>query len=284
MPEGPEIRRAADRVAKAIVDVPLDGVEFGLPHLVQFQEELGASQVCEVTTRGKGMLTRFRCGLTVFSHNQLYGKWVVTQSPQRPSTKRSLRFAIYTPTRWALLYSASTIEVVPDEEVEQIPFIAKLGPDSLDKRTTPAKVRRRLSSSKFRRRSLSALLLDQGFVAGLGNYLRSEILFEAGVHPDRRPMDCDDAHLDALAAAILSLTRRSYRSGGITTDIALAKSLKDEGWRRAEYRHWVFRRGGQPCHRCGDTIVAGERGGRHTSHCPTCQPESRGESETKHQP
>jgi len=272
VPEGPEIRRAADRVAKAVLDVPLDGVEFGLPGLVQYQDELGASTVVDVTTHGKGMLTRFGCGLTVFSHNQLYGKWMVTAKPQLPQTQRSLRFAIYTPKRWALLYSASTIEVVPDEAVGDIPFIARLGPDCLDRLTTPAKLRRRLTSSSFRRRSLSALLLDQGFVAGLGNYLRSEILFEAGVHPDHRPMDCDDDEIAALARSLSSVPRRSYRSGGITTDAGLAKSLKEAGWRRRDYRHWVFRRGGQACHRCGDTISDGERGGRRISHCPTCQP------------
>lgn len=272
MPEGPEIRRAADRVAKAVVGVPLQGVEFGLPALTQYQDELSASQVVEITTRGKGMLTRFGCGLTVFSHNQLYGKWVVTARPQLPTTKRSLRFAIYTPKHWALLYSASTIEVVPDGAVEEIPFIARLGPDCLDKRTTPAKLRRRLRSDTFRRRSLNALLLDQGFVAGLGNYLRSEILFEGGVHPDHRPMDLNDDRIDALAKAIVGVSRRSYRSGGITTDPKLAKALKAEGWRRRDYRHWVFRRGGQTCHRCGDTVVDGERGGRRCSHCPTCQP------------
>ena len=272
MPEGPEIRRAADRVAKAVLDTPLQGVEFGLPGLTQYQDELGASRVVEVTTRGKGMLTRFGCGLTVFSHNQLYGKWVVTAKPQLPTTRRSLRFAIYTPKRWALLYSASTIEVVPDGAVEEIPFIAKLGPDCLCQSTTPAKLKQRLRSDAFRRRSLNALLLDQGFVAGLGNYLRSEILFEAGVHPDRRPMDCDDDHVRALSKALLSVPRRSYQTGGITTDPDLAAALKQQGWQRREYRHWVFRRGGQTCHRCGDTIVDGERGGRRISHCPTCQP------------
>lgn len=272
MPEGPEIRRAADRVAKAVVGVPLQGVEFGLPGLTQYQDALSASKIVDVTTRGKGMLTRFACGLTVFSHNQLYGKWVVTAKPQLPNTRRSLRFAIYTPKRWALLYSASTIEVVPDEEVEAIGFIARLGPDCLDTKTTPAKLRRRLKSGAFRRRSLNALLLDQGFLAGLGNYLRSEILFEAGVHPDARPMDCDGAQIQALSKALVAVPRRSYRSGGITTDTTLAKALKAEGWRRRDYRHWVFRRGGQACHRCGATVVDGERGGRRVSHCPTCQP------------
>lgn len=275
MPEGPEIRRAADRVAKAVVGAEITGVEFGLPALTQYQSELSASEVIEVTTRGKGMLTRFACGLTVFSHNQLYGKWTVTAQPKLPTTRRSLRFAIYTPKRWALLYSASTIEVVPDGAVDEIPFIAGLGPDCLDRLTTPAKVVRRLESKRFHRRGLTALLLDQSFIAGLGNYLRSEILFEAGVHPDLRPVDCDDAHRKALAKAIVALPRRSYKTGGITTDPKLAKALKAEGHRRRDYRHWVFRRGGQPCYRCGTTVVDGEHGGRRTSHCPACQPAPR---------
>ncbi len=272
MPEGPEIRRAADRVAKAVVGAEITAVEFGLPGLVQYQDELSESAITEITTRGKGMLTRFACGLTVFSHNQLYGKWMVTAQPKLPNTRRSLRFAIYTPKHWALLYSASTIEVVPDEAVDEIPFIAGLGPDCLDRLTTPAKVRRRLESKRFRRRGLSALLLDQSFIAGLGNYLRSEILFEAGVHPDLRPIDCTDEQRQALAKAIVSMPRRSYKTGGITTEPKLAKALKSEGYRRRDYRHWVFRRGGQACYRCGDTVVDGEHGGRRTSHCPTCQP------------
>lgn len=272
MPEGPEIRRAADRVAKAVVGAEITGVEFGLPALTPYQAELAASEVAEVTTRGKGMLTRFSCGLTVFSHNQLYGKWVVTAQPKLPTTRRSLRFAIYTPQRWALLYSASTIEVVPDGAVDEIPFIAGLGPDCLDRLTTPAKVARRLDSKRFHRRGLCALLLDQSFIAGLGNYLRSEILFEAGVHPDLRPINCTNAQRKALAKAIVSMPRRSYKTGGITTDPKLAKALAAEGHRRRDYRHWVFRRGGQACYRCGDTVIDGEHGGRRTSHCPTCQP------------
>lgn len=273
MPEGPEIRRAADRVARAVVGRPLRGVEFGQPHLLGYQAELSAARVCEVTTHGKGMLTRFDCGLTVFSHNQLYGKWMVTARPQLPRTTRSLRFAIYTETRWALLYSASTIEVVPDEEVSSIPFLASLGPDCLDPKTTVDKVLRRLQRKEFHRRSLAALLLEQRFIAGLGNYLRSEILFEAGVHPSLRPVDCSPTQLRALARAIVQVPRRSYRSRGVTMDPALAQELKAAGEPRWYFRHWVFRKGGWPCHRCAATLQEALYGGRHLSYCPTCQRE-----------
>ncbi|MCH2108525.1 MAG: endonuclease VIII [Polyangiaceae bacterium] len=271
MPEGPEIRRAADRVARAVVGVPLLGVEFGLKRLAPYESELAASKVVEVTTRGKGMLTRFDCGLTVFSHNQLYGKWYVTARPQAPQTSRSLRFALYTERRWALLYSASTIEVVPDAEIARIPFLAGLGPDCLDRLTTPQKVLRRLKNQAFRNRSLATLLLDQAFIAGLGNYLRSEILFEAKIHPGLRPRDCDEHQLMGLARAIVKIPRRSYKTGGITCAPEVAAQLKAEGRRRRDYRHWVFRKGGQECLSCGDAIVDAVYGGRHLSYCASCQ-------------
>ena len=76
-------------------------------------------------------------------------------------------------------------------------YLAKLGPDVL--RATPQEVLALLQDQKHRRRQLSGLLLDQGFFAGVGNYLRSEILFIAGLHPHRRPMDCRDDELERLA-------------------------------------------------------------------------------------
>lgn len=272
MPEGPEIRAAADRVAAAVVGLPLTGVGFGLERLKPFEAPLAASRVCAIDTRGKAMLTRFDCGLSVFSHNQLYGKWVVTARPRLPRSRRQLRFALYTASRWALLYSASTIEVLPDAEVDAIPFLASLGPDCLDPATTPAKVRRRLCSPAFARRRLASLLLDQRFISGLGNYLRSEILFVAGVHPSARPIDCDDAQLRVLSRAIVQLPRRSYATGGITNDSAQVAQLQAEGVARGRYRHFVFRRGGLPCYRCGVVIVDERHGGRLASICPRCQP------------
>ena len=162
-------------------------MRFGLPDLVEWGEELTGREVLEVETRGKAMLTHFEGGLTVYSHNQLYGRWVVCRPGKPPETGRSLRLAIENEDRWALLYSASEIEVWPTDELEGHPFLARLGPDALRKGLTGRAITRRLESERFRGRSLAALLLDQAFVAGLGNYLRSEILHVSGVHPRDRP-------------------------------------------------------------------------------------------------
>jgi endonuclease-8 len=271
VPEGPEIRLAADAVAKAIAGRVAQEVCFAFEHLQRYEALLTGQRVTAVTSRGKAMLTQFENGYTIYSHNQLYGKWMVRSAYDYPDTNRQLRLAIHTEKKSALLYSASEIEVWPHDELDAHPFLSKLGPDLLDETTTQAQVAARFADDTFRRRRLTSLLLDQGFLAGLGNYLRSEALFVSKVHPSLRPMDLTPAQLDAIAAATLELTRQSYQTKGITNDVALAKQLKAEGQSYRDYRFWVFNRQERPCYTCGTPIVKETLGGRRLYYCPSCQ-------------
>ncbi len=183
MPEGPEIRIAADRIAKAIVGQPIKSVFFAFDSLKSYEPELARSRVVEVRPRGKALLTRFENGWTIYSHNQLYGVWYVRKAGTEPTTNRQLRLAIETPKKSALLYSASDILVLNDDDLMIHPFLQKLGPDVLDPTLTATQVEARLLDKKFVRRGFPTLLLNQEFVCGLGNYLRSEVLFLAGIEP-----------------------------------------------------------------------------------------------------
>jgi endonuclease-8 len=271
MPEGPEIRRAADKIHRAIAGNVASDVFFAFDHLKPYEAELIGQEVLSVTAYGKALVTTFDHGWSVYSHNQLYGIWVTCKPDVVPATRRQLRFAVHTPHRWALLYSASDIEVLATEAVPQHPYIARLGPDTLDETVTPAQVEARTLGAPCRRRQFATLLLDQGFLGGIGNYLRSEILYLAGIYPNQRPADCTAAQITAFAEAALALPRQSYRHNGITNDLALAQRLKAEGYRRRDYRHWVFGRQGKPCYRCGTAIAKLMIGGRRCYLCPQCQ-------------
>ncbi|MBF2078031.1 MAG: endonuclease VIII [Synechococcales cyanobacterium T60_A2020_003] len=271
MPEGPEIRQSADAIARAITYQPVDEVFFAFEHLKIYESQLTGRIVTAVKPRGKALLTQFDNGLSIYSHNQLYGKWMIRKARQLPTTQRQLRLAIHTAKKSALLYSASDIEVLDDLEIAQHPFLSKLGPDVLDDDTPFETVAAQVQSPKFRRRRLAALLLDQQFLCGLGNYLRSEVLFMAGIHPLHRPCDCSEHQLTNLAQAAIALTRQSYETGGITNDLAIASELRSQGKKRWEYRHWVFYRDGRPCFRCGTTILKDTVSGRRCYYCPTCQ-------------
>ena len=162
------------------------------------------------------------------------------------------------------------IQVLTARQVSEHPFLAKLGPDVLSAEVE--RIRGQLHAERFRRRRLGSLLLDQAFLAGVGNYLRSEILFVARLHPGRRPGDCDDGELRRLAAAARSVSLQSYRHNGVTNDLKIARALRAEGQRRGQYRHWVFARGGQPCRICGTPVIEALAASRRIYHCPRCQP------------
>ena len=271
MPEGPEIKRAADDVAGAIANQPITEIFFAFEPLKPYEQKLATAVVYAVQTYGKAILVRFDNGLSIYNHNQLYGKWIVRAAYSYPETKRQLRLAIHTAKKSALLYSASDIDVLNNEQIDVHPFLSRLGPDVLDASTTVEQIRQRLENRRFTKRQFTSLLLDQSFLSGLGNYLRSEILFVARIHPTLRPIDCSSAQLNTLAEAILAVPHQSYITGGITNDIQVANQLKAQGEKRSSYRHWVFNRADKPCFVCGTTIVKAVSGGRRYYFCPACQ-------------
>ena len=273
MPEGPEIRLAADKIEKALRPHLVTEVFFAFDHLKPFEADLTGCRVTRIETRGKAMLTHFDNGLSVYSHNQLYGIWMVRKAQNFPDTNRQLRFAVHNAKKSALLYSASDIQILSSpEEIETHPFLSKLGPDVLSSGGKPQQLYERRKSKKHHRRRLSTLYLDQHYLAGIGNYLRSEILFVAKLHPYLRPMDCSDEQLMALAEASIEISYQSYKYKGVTNDLDLANQLKAEGARYRDYRYWVFGRKDKPCYECGTPIIKEMVSNRRIYYWPTCQP------------
>ena len=271
MPEGPEIRLAADRIAKAIEGKKIQSARFFIDHLADYDRIFTGVTVREVQTRGKALLTHFENGYTIYSHNQLYGRWYVLPSDKKPKTSRSLRLALRTDDHTAWLYSATDVSVWESSLLGEHPFLSKLGPDILDSSLATRTVKERLCSKLFSGRSLGSLYLDQHFLAGIGNYLRSEILFDAGVSPFARPKSLDADSIRRLSASTINISRRSYKTRGITNPPNLVKELKREGWTRSKYRHAVFGREGAACHVCGSEIAKDAVAARRIYYCRVCQ-------------
>ena len=278
MPEGPEIRRAADRIGKALVGkVVLDG-QWPFPSLNQADELILGHEVLSVTSRAKAMLIRFSSGWTMYSHNQLYGRWTVHLKTTDHNSRRSLRAEFMTDKHAVRLWSATDIQLVPTAEENGIPFLQRLGPDVLDPAITSTKLDAHLREKKIYRKKGATLMLDQRCFAGLGNYLRSEILHAAGIHPDDRPCDLDDESLGRWATAIKEITQRAYLEKGVTVPTEVALSSKARGEPRRMWRHAVFCRNDRPCLTCGDLVLRKRYAGRRLDYCPSCQPARRDRS------
>ena len=133
MPERPEVRKAADKVALAVLPFHFTYIYFAFEHLKAYEKRLKGQRVNKVETRGKAMLIHFSNSLSIYSHNQLYGKWIIRKAYNYPKTKRQLRLAIHNENKSALLYSASDIEVLTPDQITEHSFLSLLRDKSIVK-------------------------------------------------------------------------------------------------------------------------------------------------------
>lgn len=271
MPEGPEVRREADAISLVLKGEKVTEVYFGPAQLKRFKREITDQTVVRVTSRGKALLIYFENGQVLYSHNQLYGRWFVVPEGKIPNTQRSLRVVLTGGSHSALLYSATDIAMLNLQTLSQHPYLSKLGPDVLSDSLSWREVVERLRSRRFCRRSISGLYLDQSFLAGLGNYLRSEILFASGVSPAAKPQELQSAKINELARCTLMLSVRAYKSGGVTNHPDTVRVLRKAGYLKSQYRFAVFGRDKSDCYRCGETVRRITANGRRLYLCPSCQ-------------
>jgi formamidopyrimidine-DNA glycosylase len=145
--------------------------------------------------------------------------------------------------------------------------LAHLGPDPLDDRLGAGPFATALRS---RRTMLKPLLMDQRFLAGLGNIYSDEVLFATGLRFDRSAASISEAEGRRLYSEMRRILRLSVRLGG--------SSLSDMQYRdvygrpgRYQSRHRVFAREGLPCGTCGRPVQRRAWGGRSTFFCAYCQ-------------
>lgn len=142
--------------------------------------------------------------------------------------------------------------------------LGALGPEPLEPALSPARFHEMLAAKK---RQLKPLLLDQTFLAGLGNIYVDEALWEAKLHPLSLANRVSREKAAALLRGIRKVLKAGIRRNGASIDWV---------YRGGEFQNdfKVYQRTGEPCQRCGariKRIVIGQRG---THFCPRCQKKS----------
>ncbi len=158
------------------------------------------------------------------------------------------------------------VRLLPTPEVEQLDFFQKVGPEPLASNFTADDFINRLLRRK--NSGIKVVLLDQTVVAGIGNIYADESLWGAKIHPETKVQAVPRSQLQKLYEALRAVLQLSIEKGGSTD----RNYVNHEG-KRGSYLTFahVFRREGQPCPRCGTTIVKLRVAGRGTHICPHCQ-------------
>lgn len=155
------------------------------------------------------------------------------------------------------------VRLLPTAEIPNIDFFKKVGPEPLSADFTPAEFRHRLARRK--RSSIKAALLDQTVIAGVGNIYADESLWAVKAHPATRVEDVSVVKLNRLYTALRDVLELSIAKDGSSD-----RNYVDAKGKRGSYLTFaeVFRREGQPCSRCGHTIIKIRVAGRGTHLCP----------------
>jgi endonuclease-8 len=227
------------------------------PGAVPHVDRIVGREIRSVEALGKNLLIRFDNDLELRTHLRMNGSWHRYRPGERWRRPPSrARLVLEVPGAVAVCFDAPVVELFEERAEALHPSLSRLGPDLLAPDFDAGEAVRRLRTPERRHLSISAALLDQRALAGLGNIWRNETLFAERVAPLARVAELDDATVHRLVARARRLL------------------ISSAGAAPGRAQLHVYRRTGRPCPRCGTSIRSDSLPGdnpRTTYWCPTCQ-------------
>ena len=285
MPELPEVETIVRGLREPLVGRQFTGVRVGWENLVarprpdgstssprrlaegptvkEFERGLVGQMILGLKRRGKYLVFALSGGGSLIIHLRMTGRLLIVNSDDELDKHDHLIFELDDgrELRFNNVRKLGRVYLVDDEDE----IVGKLGPEPLDDDFTSADFAALLSA---RRGKIKPLLLNQRFMAGIGNIYADEALFAAHIHPERRADKLTSEEIVDLYRAIRQVLAQGIQNRGTTFSDYLDAEGK-EGGNQEHLR--VFRRAGQPCPRCGTPIERIVVGGRGTYFCPRCQ-------------
>ncbi len=279
MPELPEVETIRRDLQGEVIGKKIKAVEVRNgrtvrrhPSAKQFRAQLEGRSITAINRAGKYILVVLDDGATLVIHLGLSGQLHRVKNVKEAKVTHT--HAVITFTQGGRLrfvdprtFGELFVSAAPAEGEPALPELAHLGFDPLEEIMSWEKFWVLLSSHKA---ALKPLLMDQDFVAGIGNLYADEILFAAGLRYDRLSNSLSSQEVRRLYRSMVeTLTEAVKRRGS---------SLADEQYRDlfgavGEYQeqHQAYDREGQACRRCRSVIVKVKSGGRSTYFCDHCQ-------------
>jgi endonuclease-8 len=255
MPEGDTLVRTAAGLRPFLVGRSVTAARARQPG-PQAERLVGAT-VTGVDAQGKNLLLRFDNGLEIRTHLGMHGSWHRYRPGERwrrPAARA--RLVVEVAGSVAVCFDAPTVELFEQRTEALHPALSRLGPDLLVDPVDVDEIVRRLRDPSRADLTIGEALLDQRALAGIGNEVRNQVLWEARLSPFAPLPTLDDGTLRALVGGARRVLREGARTGRRPSDI--------------------HGRTGRPCPRCGTPIRSLVYGGelpRIAYWCPQCQPD-----------
>ncbi len=267
MPELPEVENYRRDLQNALVgrrftEVSVDWPrQIATPDVASFVSRVPGQTVQAVERRGKFLIFRLSRDFLLI-HLRMSGRLLIVPGNAPPDPHVHVRFALDDGTELRFRDPRKFGRLYLVDDPQQV--VGELGPEPLAADFTPQRFAAMLAG---RRGRIKPLLLNQRFLAGLGNIYTDEALYLARIHPLRTADTLTPEEIERLHGAIQATLRRAIDQRGTSFD----PFYRDLQGIPGAYERVVYGRAGEPCPRCGTPIrriVVGQRG---TYLCPTCQ-------------
>jgi formamidopyrimidine-DNA glycosylase len=270
MPELPEVETVVRALRNPLVGRTFAGVVSNWPRqivtpddVVAFTTRLVGNTAVSVTRRGKYILIDLDGGETLIVHLKMTGHLAVVPGGEEPHRHVRQRFLLADGDELQFRDTRKFGRLYLVHDPQEI--VGKLGPEPLEDGFTAVRLQELFAG---RKRVLKPLLLDQTFIAGIGNIYADEALFGAKLLPTRRSDTLTAVEITRLHASI----RQALQLGIDREGASISSYVKPDGTKGSMQDEVnVFRRTGFPCYTCGTLIKRIVLGGRSTHFCPSCQ-------------
>ncbi len=272
MPELPEVETVVRGLREPLIGRRIESVWYErekviqMPSAEQFSARIVGQTVKAITRRAKYILCHLDHDILAI-HLKMTGRLFVAAPENQPPEDRWVRLRLSLDNGEELCFSDARRfgRVYLAGSIEEITPV--LGPEPLEDTFTPAVLSQQLGG---RSKVIKALLLDQSFVAGVGNIYADEALHRAGIHPKRSADSLTKVEIERLYGTIREVLNKGIEYQGAT----LNWYRKPDGTKGQSQDHfYVYDREGEPCLKCGTPIVKIRVAQRGTHYCPHCQPE-----------
>ena len=273
MPELPEVQTVVDTLRPEVVNKKIQAVKvieeklISCPSLEEFKEILTDNKIIDVSRRGKYIIIELADGHFLVTHLRMTGRIVATTSDKELGKYDYILLPFTDGSELRLGSKRKFTRVYLVEDLAEAGSLTDLGPEPLSDEFTFAKFKEMIAP---RRGQIKPLLLNQKFLAGLGNIYVDESLFISGIHPQRTADTLTDEELEKLHHAIRQVLAEGIRHRG-TTKRDYVDASGEAGSYQDQLR--VYDREDEECIKCDNQINRIKVGGRSSYFCPQCQQE-----------
>lgn len=264
MPELPEVETIRRELSRKVIGKKIGAVRIFRALVVRqdtgvFSRALTGAVISRVSRKGKLLLLELSGHKALAVHLRMTGQLVYPGGEGVPRVR--FTFTDGTSLDYRDQRMLGDLRAVMDWR--ELPFVKNLGPEPfvLTEAAFSAMLAKRATKIK-------PLLLDQGFIAGIGNLYASEMLFGAKIHPERPARSLTGAEKKKLYHRMVDILKKAIAHKGSSLD----QFVRTDGTKGGYVRfHQVYGRDGKPCSACRSKIVRVSIGGRGTFFCPACQ-------------